>query len=458
MKQYFLFLFISVSLSAWSQGYEISFVVKGAENSNVELGYYFADKQYVQAKGKTDSKGRVSFSGKEELFPGLFMLIIPDKKHHFDFLVDDNQKFEIRADVTSPKLMAKGSKVNQVFFDYQNFMINLNPKMTEAVALRDSLKKTQPESEALAKAEKEVAELDEQISGRWKKVVEDNPDLIIAPLLKALNGPKPYQGREGDYFFENIDFSKHFFLRTPVLRETIMRVLAFNLNKKRPPADLIHECDRLLAKAEANDKVFEYTFNYILNFFNTFQRTGMNEVFVHLVENYVSKGKTPWFKDEHVLEIKERAKVLRSNFIGETAIDLQMKNFADEFVSLYDIDSKFTIVYFWSIMCGHCKETTPLVKKLYDEVADPTALEVFAVCTDDRKDDAEKYILENKYNQWINVMDPKNESGFRERYNVYSTPLLYLLDKNKKIVSKRLGPDQVKELVDQLLLQKEKFK
>lgn len=458
MKTIFLFLFsICFAWSSLAQ-HKISIQVKSAPNTKVQLAYYFADKQYVEARGTTDANGKVIFEGKKNLFPGLYMFLAPEKKIHFDFLIDDQQEFSIKATPAKQSMKAKGSLVNSAFFAYQTYMSTKNVELKTLATLRDSLQKVDENSSEFKKVDADAKALQTNMMNYWNKVVDENKELIIAPLLTALNGEKPYKGVNGGYFFENIDFSKRFLLRSPIVRETIMRVLAFNLNKKRPTSEILTECDKLLKKAEIQPDVFEYTFNYLLNFFNTLQRTGMNEVFVHLVENYSNKGKTPWYKPEHLLQIQERSKVLRSNFIGEVSADLQMMTFENELVSLHDTDAKFTIVYFWSVLCGHCKDTSPHVKKLYDTVGDPSALEVFAICTDDRKADAEKYIIKNEYDSWLNVTDPKNETGYRELYNVYSTPLLYLLDKDKKIIAKRLGPIQIKELIDELLLQKDRFK
>ncbi|MEM7040879.1 MAG: hypothetical protein AAF570_28205, partial [Bacteroidota bacterium] len=46
-------------------------------------------------------------------------------------------------------------------------------------------------------------------------------------------------------------------------------------------------------------------------------------------------------------------------------------------------------------------------------------------------------------NDWINLYDPKNRTNFRIFYDIYSTPVIYLLDENKHIKAKRLGVDDL---------------
>jgi hypothetical protein len=49
---------------------------------------------------------------------------------------------------------------------------------------------------------------------------------------------------------------------------------------------------------------------------------------------------------------------------------------------------------------------------------------------------------------WTNVHDPNHESNFRKLYDVYSTPVVYLLGKDKKIIAKRLSIEQVKDMIE----------
>jgi len=60
------------------------------------------------------------------------------------------------------------------------------------------------------------------------------------------------------------------------------------------------------------------------------------------------------------------------------------------------------------------------------------------VLTQNNRDKWMKAMQEYKILEWTNVWDPTNSSNFRKLYDVTSTPIIYILDKNKKIVAKRL--------------------
>jgi len=51
--------------------------------------------------------------------------------------------------------------------------------------------------------------------------------------------------------------------------------------------------------------------------------------------------------------------------------------------------------------------------------------------------------------KWLNVWEPFGYSQFRDKYDISSSPVLYLLDKDKKIIAKNIGWDQAIDLIEQ---------
>ena len=66
----------------------------------------------------------------------------------------------------------------------------------------------------------------------------------------------------------------------------------------------------------------------------------------------------------------------------------------------------------------------------------------------------EKYGIES----WTNVCDiqtdpegnPAASSNWRDEYDIYSTPVIYLLDKDKKILAKRISYSQISKVIKRL--------
>jgi hypothetical protein len=69
------------------------------------------------------------------------------------------------------------------------------------------------------------------------------------------------------------------------------------------------------------------------------------------------------------------------------------------------------------------------------------------VCTQHDREKWEKYIVDNGLG-WINGWDPQRLSRFDYYYNVDSTPLVYILDRDKKIIAKRLAVEDIASFID----------
>ena len=60
-----------------------------------------------------------------------------------------------------------------------------------------------------------------------------------------------------------------------------------------------------------------------------------------------------------------------------------------------------------------------------------------------------KYISDNEL-PWINVSDnPKYPNAFRDIYDIFSTPVLYVLDEDGIIKAKKIDIEQINDLLDQ---------
>jgi len=60
----------------------------------------------------------------------------------------------------------------------------------------------------------------------------------------------------------------------------------------------------------------------------------------------------------------------------------------------------------------------------------------------------ENYIIENGL-EWINGWDPVRSTGYAYYYNVRATPLIYVLNKNKEIIAKKLPVSRLEEFISQ---------
>ena len=152
--------------------------------------------------------------------------------------------------------------------------------------------------------------------------------------------------------------------------------------------------------------------------------------------------------------IKERVIKLQYNLIDMKAQDLALETIDGEFVKLHELDANYTILYFFETDCGHCKKVTPRLKPEILDAYKDLGVQIMAVYTQQEKEAWKKYIEDNELYDFVNCYDPNYHSNFRIYYDVYSTPTIYLLDKNKKIIAKKLGYEQAFEVIESELKRK----
>jgi thiol-disulfide isomerase/thioredoxin len=247
-----------------------------------------------------------------------------------------------------------------------------------------------------------------------------------------------------NHFFDNIDLNDERLIRTPILQSKLKTF--FTDVVIQSPDSVNREIDRLIAKCEDNYSMFQFVSVFLFNHFRQSEIMGHDAVLVKLADDIYLSGKADWITSEFRDDLKKQVDLLRHNLIGMTAQNLIMDSYTGIFVSLFDIEKDFVILYFWEPDCGHCKEATPKLKQYYDEMKE-RGVEVFSVCTTSDRQEWEKYIVENRLT-WINGWDPQRATNYGYYYNVQSTPMIYILDRDKKIIAKKLSVDDIPAFID----------
>lgn len=466
MKKIFsVSVFIFSALYSFGQtksGYDITITIPDIKDSTIYMAYHFGDKQYLKDTLVLDHEGSGRLTGKEPLPQGIYMVVLPGRKY-FEFLASDDQIFGISCLYSDffNTLKFTGSLENSTFITYQKNWVSMQQKAT-AIGKRAQISKQNADSVKVIS----VLQVSQEkvMKDYLRETYESNRENILGALVRAMipieapdfQVPSAVKNPDSikwvrrynynkDHFFDNIDLTDERLLRTPILQARFDAF--FSGVVIQIPDSIIKEVDKLIKKCEKNNKVFQFVSVYLFNKFRESQIMGHDAVLVKIADEIYLSGKADWVTKEFIEDLKRQVELMRNNLIGMTAHNLVMDSHKGIFVSLYDIEKDFTIVYFWEPNCGHCKETTPKLLTYYETKAKKENIEVFAVCTTSDKDAWTKYIEENKIT-WINGWDPQRSTHFDYYYNVQATPLIYILDRNKKIIAKKLSIEDVPSFID----------
>lgn len=467
MKRTFKFLIVLLLVIAYntlfSQSYKIDVKISDLKDAEIYLGYYYySGKPYVKDTIRLDANGKGAFTGDSLLDQGIYIIILPTK-NYFDILIGDDQDFSIETSTEDlmRNLKFKDSEENTAFNAFQLF---LRDKGAESTKIQSRLKDLDESSDSLQILKDKLKTLSNEVNSYWDNAMTEYKGTLFSVFLKATKNieipkiviPDHIQNKDSarwfqsynyssQHYFDNIDFSDERLLRTPFFNSKLETF--FTKILIQDPDTLIKYIDIVAVQAQPNKEMLQHVLRYFLTTFQNSNIVGMDKVLVHLADNYYLTDKIDWLDDENKKKLKDHVAKLRFNLIGKVAQDLKMETINEEYTKLHEINAKYTLVYFFEPNCGQCKKTTPKVYELYQEF-DRDEFEVLAVYTQTEKEKWTKYINDNGFEDWINAWDPYNLTNFRFFYNVDRTPIIYLLDERKKIITKRIGFEDLRKYLE----------
>jgi len=475
-------------------GYDIKINFKGCKDTMVYLVKYTFDQQYISDTSKNIKNGAIRFKGKKDLDKGVYVLVSESKTIYFDFFINENQKFTVNVDAADMMntLKVSGNKENEQFFSYIKFISNKNLEFGKIAAQA----KGKSKEDSIKFMVEKLKVLNTEVKTFETEFLTKNKGSYLFDVLnlkteKELTEiPKAKNGRPDsvfqyyyykNHFFDGVDFKDERIIRTPFFDDRIKKY--FETLIVVHPDTMIKEIDKVLAKCDQGNLVYNLLLGYFTYTNEQNKIMGFDKVFVHVADKYIISGKASGvYTEETAKKIKERVDIMRNLLIDaqvselymidtvhgkqvmnmgfDTAktskgiTDLYLKNLdklTPMFKSLFQVNAKYTILVFWAADCGHCQTEVPKLNEGLKELKGKVDFKVYAVQTKEELYDSwKKFIIENKLNDFISVFDPIHLNNLKERFDIYSTPVIYILDKDKRIKAKRLAADQVVDMLKML--------
>lgn len=447
-KKILLLLFlVHYSILVQAQAFEIKIKLSNWTDSVCYFGHYFGETQFLIDTQVVKNQS-VTFKGKEDLKKGMYLIVFQDTSFS-ELIINQDQKFSITSDryEFNEKIAFKGSKENERFYTYLNFLAEKRAKVTR---LRDSLELAKTLNQDRHPYQSQIDAIDKEVAAYISEYKSNNSDDFFTKVIKAGEEVPISQEIRKDrfrayyyyraHFFDNIDFSDERMLRTNVFHSKVKKYVE-ELTVQRYDS-IIPAVENLLDRVRDNKEMFKYMVTYITNRYQNPKRMGNDAVFVHMVDKYFNRETADWVDTVTLLRIQDRADNMRQNLLHKIGPDLKFADPSGNYRFLYQVKSKYTVLYFYSYGCSHCKKTTPKMKELLEKYR-YQGLSVYAVCTNDEVAKWMKYIEEQGTQSFINVFNIDGDNTFRKKYDVFKVPRIYLMDENKKIIAKGLEPDQL---------------
>jgi thiol-disulfide isomerase/thioredoxin len=469
MKQILLLLKLLSGIAVFAQtGYEIKITFRPYKKQYVYLGHYFGKTYPIIDSAMLNEKSEAVFKGAKKLQGGIYLVGYPNKTGFFEILIDKQQKFSAIADTIT---ISKGVKFinspdNSQFNTYQQHMIASGKEITaaqqqfkNAVTAKDS-----------AHWKDELNRLDKDVMNFREEMIKKNPASFLSALLITMREPQ-LTGRLKDpanktdsldsynfykkHYWDGVNFWDGRLAYTTLFEEKLDKYFA---QLVVPHQDsIIKEMDWILGTAGINEEMTRFLLIKFVNRYLNQKYMWEDAIFVHLFEKYFAQKNYSWLNDKGRKMITDRAYSLMANIMGSPASDIELPDTAGKTTSLYELKAEYTIVAFWDPTCDHCKEVLPRLDSFYQAKWKAAGLKIFSIAkeTDGTKKDWLDFINGQHLQEWTNVYYSKADDkarinngipGYSQLYDVLTFPTLYLLDKEKRIVAKKLTYQQIDDV------------
>jgi thiol-disulfide isomerase/thioredoxin len=457
-------LLLLISTTATIGQHKIEFDIKNYDQDTVVIGYYLIDKQLVYDTLYPNEDNKYVLEGEENLDPGVYMLLTVPEREFIQFLVSEteqNYKVSFSADQLG-KLEFENAPDNRQLNDYVDFLKEVRPR---ADILRDTIAKLTEANKNVTKFQEELSAIDKRVMDYQEKVYSQHPEYISSQMLKAnkeivvpdfSDAADPNLARYQYYrehYFDNINLDNPASLRTPYLHQRV----DYYINKLTPnhPDSISIALDNILEQMEPAPETFKFYLSHFLNEYAASKIVGYDAIYVHLVDKYYADGKATWVEQDNLDKIIKRANDIRPTLIGKIGADLTVYDQDETPITLSEIDYEYLILLFWAPDCGHCKKSMPDYVK-FNEKWNSKGVKTLAICTkhQDKTKTCWDAVEDKSMGGFINAADEYHRSKFKIKYNVTSTPKLFILDKNREIIMKNIGSDQLDLVMEEIIKMK----
>ena len=451
--------------------------VKGLNQDTVYLANYYGNKLYYSDTTVTDANGRLTFPGRPFEQCGKHAIVIPGPKY-FEFMaVTEDIVIETNAADPTADVNVIESDENKVFYEFLGF---IGQRRAIATPYERTLGDSTATEAQIQEARQVLTELGEEVGAEQQRILDVHADKLFAKYLNMVleptipEPPKNIANAQEleyrwylDHYWDRVDFDDPRLVHDGSFHQILdtywTRVLP------QVPDTLLNDADRLIVRAAGNDEMFKYITHYITFNSESSQVMCMDKIFVHMIDTYYATGQATWMNEEQLKKVMDRADELRDSQCGNIMPNIILPGLDQEtWMSLYDVEAKYTAVLIWESTCGHCKKELPKYKELYKEWH-LKGLEIYAIGNDFEPEPWQEFVEEQEYTDWINVSDNPlinaqdsastliyggvttlKSLNFRTTFDVFATPKVFLLDKNKKIIGKQIGAEQMGDILSRL--------
>lgn len=404
----------------------INIEIDNQNDSTFYLLKYKGEKSHTVIDTSSIHKNKTAFTNKEKYEEGIYIIANERLQPLFEILIAEDQKFSIHVeelmDIDTYKV--KGSKETSDYFEiYSKTMRN-----------RLHIKALESEIEYYPDNAKKIDSLKTDLYRFHHSMLNRNSDSFLntyIKFIKDINIPENNNDNSEEYiaehYFDSLPLYDNRILNSRLLKNKLDCYFDICMNSQAPEIicrqidDLIDKTYDSAADMSAGTAVRDYILWYLYSKYFNPDDVRNELVYIHIVDNYFSTLEIANLTDNIRKEIIKRADVLRKITIGKQAPSFTYIDDDGNTVSLDEIDSHYTVLFFYKPECQKCIRDKRILEMVRKRRNDLKVLHINI--SDDNRSNVQKNIV--------------------YQYDIMTTPSVFLLDSNKTIIGKHFNAEEV---------------
>lgn len=444
-----------------AQSFKVDITMSGYESDTLIIGNYFGERQLVRDTIYAKNQKNFTWEGDEALALGTYILLTAPDKQFIQFFVEEAYpKFSIKSNADLSEVSFKNSTDNEIFTDYVSF---ISRKRNDIEPLQAQLENADEATQTTLYAELDAH--DAEVAAMQEQLITKYPQSFTAKTIQSslpIDYPDPpaeLEGRELEvykfeqyrgHYFDHMDLGDSTLLYTPFADNRI-NYYVDKLTVQLPDS-ITNSIDYLLGSMNKESQMFRYYLSKMYNKYVQSKMVGMDGVVVHLADKYYRSGMAPWMDEETLAKILDNADKLKPSLIGAVGRDIQVELQDGTAFKISDLEYEYLVLLFWAPDCGHCTKAMPDMVA-FEEAYRDKGVKLLSVCTkyQEKVPNCWASVEEKGMQNFINAVDPLGKSRFKAYYDIRTTPKIFVLDQDRKIIIKGIGAAQLSEVMDDII-------
>ena len=191
------------------------------------------------------------------------------------------------------------------------------------------------------------------------------------------------------------------------------------------PDSITLEINRLIERTENNTELRDFILWHLLERYQHPEYMSQDQVFVYLYDHYFSQLEIKDLDERNLPLIRKKAERLRRLALFNTAPNIRLNDSVD----LQSVESEYTVLFFYDHDCDLCHQE---MRDLDSVVQHHSNITVLAI----------------DLNLDCSGGNPSELAEIYEAYDIETTPLLYVLDHDKRIIAKKIRARQMNFFIE----------